>query len=448
MGSASMTRRLRIQFERADEFQREYDRNIAKGGAFVPGACDVELREVVDVEIVACGQRRTLEAEVVHVVDAVSGPSRAAAGAAVQFLRPASEVRDELAGLLASVGVTAHSATAEPRAGGHLDAPDEGERLEIGEPDLLDGAGALEQAPPPAPAGAWDLQERRGSPRSPARVVASLDGSNARVEGVTRDLSETGALISADASELPPGKAVRLALQHPETGDRVEVEGRVVRHVETEGTVAAVSVLFDVPAGRKEEVAELVRAAQSAHRMRTESGISGRIEELGMPNLIQMLGRSSPHGTLAVRSGAEEGVLAFEAGNLRYARLGAMRSLKALSRLLLWREGSFEFHAHVAALDAEDEPIRLEAALLEATRRIDEAAHIQTTRFEPTLRFRVDRTALAAAGALAKTEEAVLDLAAAGFTVRRILDVIPEDDARVSAALLTLVERGVLSPSC
>ena len=40
----------------------------------------------------------------------------------------------------------------------------------------------------------------------------------------------------------------------------------------------------------------------------------------------------------------------------------------------------------------------------------------------------------------------MLDLAAAGFTVRRILDVIPEDDAQVSAALLALIERGVLLP--
>lgn len=429
-----MTRRLRIQFERADEFQREFDRNIAKGGAFVPGASDLELREVVDVELVLpfCDQRRTLEAEVVHVVDAATGPARAAAGAAVQFLRPASELRAELAGLLASAGLTAR-----PAAG-----------LEIGAADLLDGAGALGQAePPPALVEAWDEQERRNSPRAPARLVASLDGSNARVEGVTRNLSETGALISADASELPPGKIVRLALQHPETGGRVEVAGRVVRHVETEGTVAAVSVLFDVPAGRKEEVAALVRAAQSAHQQRAKSGISGRIEELGMPSLIQMLGRSSPHGTLAVRNGAEEGVLAFEAGALRYARLGAMRSLKALSRMLLWREGSFEFHAHVDALDAEDPPLPLEAALLEATRRSDEAARQKIASFEPTLRFRVDRAALAAAGALAKTEEAVLDLATAGFTVRRILDVIPEDDALVSAALLALVERGVLAPS-
>jgi hypothetical protein len=439
MSSAAMTRRLRIQFERADEFQREFERNIAKGGAFVPGASGLELREVVNVEILLpfCQQQRTLEAEVVHVVEADALPSRHAAGAAVQFLRPAAEVRAEFAGLIAPSPSPASSRApaAKPEPSWQLD------ELEIGDSDLLasdvsqDGGGS-----DPLEA----VGERRGRPRSPARVVASLDGPNARVEGVTRDLSESGALISADASELPPGKAVRLALQHPETGDRVEVDGRVVRHLETEGTVAAVSVLFDVPAGQKEEVAALVRAAQSAQRRHSESGISGRIEELGMPNLIQMLGRSSPHGTLLVRSGAEEGVLAFEAGNLRYARLGATRSLKALSRMLLWREGSFEFHAHVAALDAEDEPIRLEAALLEATRRIDESAHARTARFDPTLRFRVDRAALAVAGALAKTEEAVLDLATAGFTVRRILDVIPEDDARVSAALLALVERGVL----
>jgi hypothetical protein len=456
-----MTRRLRIQFERADEFRREYDRNIAKGGAFVPGASDLELREVVDVEIVLpfCDQRCMLEAEVVHVVDAATAPTPSAVGAAVQFLRPAPELREELAGLLKLAGI---GGSAKPSRRIEVDtqwrldeAVEEGGGLELPEGDLFGDEGSFERLdsppsevrPPAAPAQPPHGIERRKSPRSPARVPASVEGTNARVEGVTRDLSETGALISADASELPPGKAVRLALQHPETGDRLEVEGHVVRHVEAPGTVAAVSVHFDVDADRKEELAALVRAAQSAHRQRSESGISGRVEELGMANLIQMLGSSSPSGTLTVQSGAEEGVVAFETGYLRYVRLGSMRSLKALARMLLWREGSFEFHAHVAPLELEDDPVRLEVALLEATRRIDEAARAPVGSFEPAMRFAVDRAALSGAGALGKTEEAVLDLAAAGFTARRILDVIPEDDAQVSAALLSLVESGVLVPS-
>ncbi|MEN8161918.1 MAG: PilZ domain-containing protein [Myxococcota bacterium] len=491
-----MTRRLRLQFERADEFQREFDRNIAKGGVFVPGACDLELREVVEVELdlVFCGRTSRLEAEVVHVVGRDTAPTPAAAGAAVQFLRSAPEVRTELAAALLPP-TAAEPAPAvdrvetneqwqlEDAAGLELDdlslddiedpagfPLDDAEGAAAPEPSTADSspfqlAGAGEelgsdlfgaaqdfseatQEPVPEPELApAPVVERRRAPRSPARVPASLNGPNARIEGVTRDLSETGALISADASEFPVGKQVRLGLQHPEDGGRFEVGGRVVRHVETEGTVAAVSVLFDVPTDQKDELASLVRAAQSAHEERAASGISGRVEELGMVSLIQMLGRSSPLGTLAVQSGAEEGVLAFDAGYLRYARLGATRGLKALSRMLGWVEGSFEFHAHVAALDDEDEPMRLEAALLELARRADEVARSPTAHFDGAQRFRIDRATLAATEALDKTEEAVLDLAAAGFTVRRIHDVIPESDAQVAAALLALVERGVLEPA-
>jgi hypothetical protein len=216
--------------------------------------------------------------------------------------------------------------------------------------------------------------------------------------------------------------------------------------VATPGTVAAVSVAFEVPEERRPELAALVRAAEQVHQQRAAAGISGRIEELGMPNLIQMLGRSSPQGTLSATSDTEEGVLAFEGGYLRYVRLGATRGLKALARMLQWSSGSFEFHAHVDALDVEDEPLRLEAALLEAMRRLDEAGSKGTVSLDPAARFQVDRVVLASASGLAKVEEAVVDLATAGFTVRRILDVVPEDDAQVSAALVALVEQGVLRP--
>ena len=417
-----MSRRLHVRFESAEEFGRELARNIAKGGVFVPGASGLELREVVEVELALdfAGVRRCLEAEVVHVVPG--------AGAALQLLRPAADVREELAGVLA----LASPGAPEPARPLPEDATAGLDRDLFGPPLL-----------PLAPASAV---ERRRSPRERARIPALLDGANARIEGITRDLSETGALISADASELPPGKRVRLQLRHPETGLPVEVPGRVARHLETEGTVAAVSVDFELAADARPEVAALVQAAAQSQRERAAAGISGRIEELGMANLIQMLGSSSERGTLSVASGTEEGVVAFEAGNLRYACLGAMRGVKALTRLLQWRTGSFEFHAQVDPLEREGEPMRLELALLEATRRLDEAARADATRLEPKLRFRIDREALAAAGALSKVEEAVLELAGVGLTVRRILDVVPEDDAPVSEALLALIERGILLP--
>jgi hypothetical protein len=427
-----MTRRLRIHFDRADAFRAELERNIAKGGVFVPGPDSFELRELVEVEISLAflGESRSLEAEVVHIAPG--------AGVALQFRRPAAELRSEFSSLLTRAPGAPEDWQLPEVEPGDLDLPAD---LMDAEDDLFGPGGGA--ALPEGSAGI----ERRRAPRAPARLPAMLDGANAKVQGVTRNLSETGALISADASELPPGKPVRLQLRHPDTGDPLEVSGRVTRHVETAGTVAAVSIDFELSAEQKPDLAALVRAAEDAHQRRSASGISGRIEELGMPNLIQMLGRSSPHGTLSATSGAEEGVLAFEDGALRYVRLGATRGLKALSRILQWTSGSFEFHAHVDPLDVEDEPLRLEAALLEATRRIDESVRAGATRLDPKLRFGVDRDALSAAGELAKVEEAVLDLAAAGFTVRRILDVVPEDDAQVSEALLALIERGVLTPA-
>jgi PilZ domain/Domain of unknown function (DUF4388) len=424
----SMTQRVRISFDRADAFRRELERNIAKGGVFVPGASGLELRELVEAEIALdfVGESRSLEAEVVHIAEG---------GVALQFRRPAADLRDEFTALLARAQEAA--AAEAPGSDDSLDS------LEIGdlEEDLFDsGGGTLD-------AELASFVECRRAPRARVRVPARLDGNNARVDGVTRDLSETGALISADASELPLGKTVRLQLRNPDTGDPLEVSGRVMRHVETPGTVAAVSVDFDLSPEQKPDLAALVQAAEQAHRKRSAAGISGRIEELGMPNLIQMLGRSSPRGTLSASSGPEEAVIAFEAGNLRYVRLGAASGLKALARILQWTTGSFEFHAHVDALDNEDQPMGLEAALLEATRRLDEAVRAGAPRLDPKMRFGVDRAALAANGPFEKVEEAVLDLAAAGFTFRRIIDVVPVGDAQISEALLSLIERGVLTPS-
>ena len=72
-----MTRRLRISFARPEDFRGEFDRNIAKGGVFIAGVGDLELREVVEVEIALdfIGERRTFAAEIVHVSEGGASPS-------------------------------------------------------------------------------------------------------------------------------------------------------------------------------------------------------------------------------------------------------------------------------------------------------------------------------------------------------------------------------------
>ncbi len=448
-------RRLRIAFETAAALATEFDRNISNGGAQIRTSEKPELREQVEVELTFAWRADSLVFEAEVVFCSPSG------SVAVQFAKAASELRADLEPFLArEAQPRPATSTAAPALFGDLDLepdPGRGDSLELGESIDFGAVPRLPRAPdphaktvlrvakvPPAPARdpLREVDDRRKSPRAAARVPARLQTTQVNLEGRTRDLSETGVLISADGSDLPLGKSIELELQHPVSGERIAVRGRVARHIQTEGTVAAVGVTFDTPPERSSELREFVKDVKRAEAERAAAGITGRIEELGMASLVQMLGQSSPHGTLTANLGSEEATIAFENGAIRYAMLGSLRGVKALARMLQWNAGTFSFHAQVDAMTDEPSPLPLQNALLEAARQVDEAAHHAP--LDLRARFSLERDALASAGELSKLEEAVLDLAGAGLTVRRMIDVIPDADADVQSAIRSLLESGVL----
>jgi hypothetical protein len=440
--------RLKLAFADPAELAAEFERNIAAGGAQIPCDRKLDLREFVEVEFDFRwrGASLVFEAEVVFCGTGV---------VAVQFRKPASELRGDLAPYMPSA--------ANPETGGKAPRAQPSDLfgdVDRERDDSRPTRPTLPQIPDPraktvlrvsrdaAPLRGGDplvdVGDRRKAARSVARVPALLQSTHVKLEGRTRDLSETGVLISADGSDLPLGKSVELELQHPESGERLAVHGKVSRHVTTDGTVAAVGIHFDEPPERASELRNFVSDVKRAESERARSGISGRIEELGIANLIQMLGQSSPLGTLTATHGAEEATLAFEGGALRYALLGPLRGVKALARVLQWSTGTFSFTRSVDGITDEGNPVPLQSALLEAARQVDEAGRV--SKLDMTRRFDADRAANVSAGELTKLEEAVLDLAAAGLTVRRMIDVIPDSDAAVQEAIRALLERGLLRP--
>ena len=420
-----MSRRLKLHFDDPAAFRKEYRENIVQGGAFIRTRERFSLREavVVEVELAFAGVTAELDAEVVHSVSAEHA-GEAGAGVAIQFLAAAKDLRDRFERYVPAGGRSAELADPSAREIGF-------EPTAVSDPELEDGAG--EQ-------GGGRRRRRRGR----ARVPAQLESAHVSLAGRTRDLSESGVLLSVDGSDLPVGKTVRLTLVHPDTGERHEVSGRVARHVAGEGTVAAVAIDFEAP-GDAATLAGFVRDVHALEARRSERGIAGPIEELGIGNLIQMFGKFSRAGTFTATSGSEEGVVAFEGGCLRYCRLGALTGTKALARLLSWQGGRFEFSSDVDPLPEEAAPIPLEGALLEAARQLDEMRRVEPGTLDPSARLRLDARALAGqSGPLSKTEEAVVDLAAAGLTVRRLLDVIPESDSQILEAIRSLAERGLI----
>lgn len=394
-------RTLRVVFDSEEAFRREYQSNLSNGGVFVPGEEDFELRETVRVELQLGYANRAigLEAEVVHIVPPEMAQVGGKPGVAVQFRGAVAEVRAAL----------------EQLVGRELPPP----------------------APPPAPR---PEAERRTATRSTARVAARIEDGDAVVDGCTRNLSKTGALVGVSGGKVPVGERVQLTLRHPTTGEEKGVQGKVVRQVQTGEEVEAVAIQFDPEESEREEVEAFVSQVQSAEHARRLGGITGAIEELGPQNLLQMFATTAPQGTLHLRNDREEAAIGFERGLMRYCCIGTHTGMDALVRVLSWRKGTFEFHAHLEEMKVSDPPLPLEAALLEAACQIDESEVEVTSRFALQAHFVVNDGVDRCSGQLTKVEAAVLDMARGGATVQRMLDIIPEPDSEILRALESLAD--------
>ncbi len=92
---------------------------------------------------------------------------------------------------------------------------------------------------------------------------------------------------------------------------------------------------------------------------------------------------------------------------------------------------------------AEESPKRLDAALLQATRDFDELHTLDLSLFPPDAKVSFQSVPAGPGSEEAsKVEDAVLDLARGEFTVRRIVDMIPEPDVEVYRALTLFADLG------
>jgi len=500
-GSASVprgARRLTLRFARQEAFAEQYAQHLAKGGAFVATDESFVLREVVEVQLdlVFAAQFLSLAAEVVHCLTPEQAPEGVEPGVAVQFLDPATILRDRFAPYLREDATRPRAA---PVPGPRAVARDPGDTRVLQALDADPPTATFDSMPPAPPprceprdaAGLPDLNapsevaeapfgpgdeltagdaDLVGDPvegfetnsvaepeertfierasREPARLPVEVRGpTGAALRGRTRNVSDTGVLISVDGEELPIGREVQLNLIHPRTGEHVTVPGRVTRHVRGEGIVAAVGIQLNPSAAGRDEVSDFLGDVREVERKYKDQGIRGPLQELGARSLLQMFPALAPRGTLTVISGVEEGTVAFEGSQLLLAEVGSVEGIKALARILSWREGYFEFRGQLDAVTRDRPRTSLDRAVEAALSLLESEDNTIGHSLSADQRFEVSHSCLENLDSpLTKGEEAVVELAAADFTLRRIMDVIPENDSQVRAAVLSLCERGVLEP--
>jgi hypothetical protein len=203
-----------------------------------------------------------------------------------------------------------------------------------------------------------------------------------------------------------------------------------------------VALIFEIEPADEEHIAKFIQEICVGHGSGPMEAITGPIQILGLPSLVQMFSSGSEGGTLTVHTGESSGRVVFADGGLQHASVGPVTGLKALSRLLTWKAGRFEFIPVVDPADRTEEPVPMYGAVLEAVQYVDELAHLDLAELEPSAR--VVRAAEPTLGDVGKLDEDVLAQAEEEISVAHIVDATPVFDAQVYQCLLALIERGLL----
>lgn len=179
----------------------------------------------------------------------------------------------------------------------------------------------------------------------------------------------------------------------------------------------------------------------------TEKGVTGKLRQISLPDLIQLFQGNRQSGTIElVREGAggpEEGTITLDQGDVVQAAVGAVEGEKALFRLLTWGDGSFAFRHGTG-----DVPHQIQTPtrnlLLEGMRQVDELARLgpKLPPGDAQVALRVKTAELP--NTIHPLTQEVLLLLELYATVREVVDRCSYPDYQVLRTLQTLAERGMV----
>lgn len=182
-----------------------------------------------------------------------------------------------------------------------------------------------------------------------------------------------------------------------------------------------------------------------------ESRMSGNLEEIPLPDLLQLFGSSKKDGVLLVDSGVTVGRVVLRAGVIHYAQLDPedgdpepLPPLKAIYRMLMWDKGVFELDPPNAQTYERTIDLSVQEVLMEAFRLKDEMSQLQARLPPLTASLSIPNPLVPNLTSLGSVELDVLQMALNRGTVGATVDKSPLSDLETAEALVTLVEKGYL----
>ena len=189
---------------------------------------------------------------------------------------------------------------------------------------------------------------------------------------------------------------------------------------------------------------EQVAVVQSQRQ--TKTAMTGKIEEVPLPDLLQLFHTSKKNGVLVVNN-QQEARIYLRQGKVYYAVINDNHDLgpqKSFNRIITWEVGEFELRPpdnqeFMTELDESTEHL-----LMDALRQLDELRRIQGSlpAMDETLTLSVPMQP--ALRDLSPEELDVLQLVLNWGTLQGVFDNASQDDVAIATTVAALLERGYL----
>jgi pSer/pThr/pTyr-binding forkhead associated (FHA) protein len=224
-------------------------------------------------------------------------------------------------------------------------------------------------------------------------------------------------------------------------GDRILIGTSILKLVIHQGGIAA-----ELPDAVVKERLEEAAQAQAAKQTSKTSSMMGKIEDIPLPDLLQLFHTSKKNGVLAV-AGEHEARIYLRQGRVYYAVIDGEHSLgpqKSFNRIITWEQGDFELQPP----DGQEFMVELdrstEALLMEALRLMDEYKRIAGQLPSLDAPLTVRRPLVPRLRDLTPEQLDALQLVHNHGTLRALLDRSESDDVVMAEAVLDLIRKDYL----
>ena len=214
-------------------------------------------------------------------------------------------------------------------------------------------------------------------------------------------------------------------------GDRVLIGTSILKVVSTEP---------GAPVPRRQEMQSVAQRGQTR-------SMTGAIDEIPLPDLLQLLGSSKKSGVLVVRSDDDVGKIFLKKGIVTFATINDVDQvppLKSVYRMLTWTRGSFELGPPDEREMVGEVSASVQELLMEGLRQIDELAVIRDKLPDISANLVVPHPLQPSLRDLAPPALDVLQLAYNHQQLATILNQSAATDLDTARVVLSLLDGGYL----